>query len=366
MPRPSYFFKMTGGLFSGILGRNIGASPLACSGQNTKMQVYFDKSHVIQSDIPGFAKHQVHIPGSVLCDASGVIHAGALRVHKIDISDNLTHGVVALKEPGCPLPSVCRTTFVTPSGNIAGMHVTGNNCTSTVDLCQNIAGMIPGCAYAAPVSDSEHIQKTDHLTCKWAGRIGTDMDNIASSCIDLSDQTEPMFGIPLCAMPDKPVCCLSKFATDLYASNNISKVKACFGPTAEVVRGANGLPMLRIRGSAGLEKVNAAKRQLCTNMTPAFMHHGVDVAVFTPKCVKFRPGTVQLLLHRDVSAGAVTQQMVGEKLNITINNPNTVLSSPDTIAADLASALVIPSGDATSAIAQATVSVYPAANGSTC
>ena len=45
---------------------------------------------------------------------------------------------------------------------------------------------------------------------------------------------------------------------------------------------------------------------------------------------------------------------------------NTVLSSPDTIAADLASALVIPRGDATSAIAQATVSVYPAANGSTC
>jgi hypothetical protein len=352
---------------SGILGHSVGMSPLACSGQNTKMSVYIDNSSLAESDCNGFRLHQVHIPGSVLCDASGVIHAGALRVHKIDIADGLQYGVVALKENGCALPSVNRTTIVTPSGNIAGMHCCGNGLSSSVELCNSVASMLPNCAYAAPTMCAETAQKNDHLTCKWAGRIGTTMDDISNTCIDLSSAAEPMYGIPLCSTPGQPPCCLSKFATDLYAANNIAKVKQCFGQTADVVRGSNGLPMLRVRGKDGIDKVAAAKAQLCANMKPAFLHHGMNVLVYTPDCVKFKPGMVHLELHRDAGGGFVTQKMIGDKLNIAISNPiGTIDVTPDSIAADLASALVIPSQDASSAIAAAAVSIIPTAEGSSC
>lgn len=347
---------------SGILGHSIGASPLACSGQNTRLAVYINGAHEVESDVPGFTKHEVCLPGSMVCDASGVIHAGALRVHKFDIADNLNPGVIALKEGSRALPSVSRVTFASPSGAIAGMHCTGAGNTSTVSLCDTVAQMIPGCSYTAPCNSPETHQKSDHLTCKWAGRIGTTMDEIANTCIDLSGNAEPMFGIPLCSTSDTPACCLSKFATDLYAANNISKVKTCFGNTAEVVRGTNGLPMLRIRGADGMEKVQAAKLQLCSNMKPAFMHDGINVILYTPSCVNFKPGMVDLTMHRDIAHGtAVTQQMIGTKLNIAISNPRTTEVTPDTLAADLASALIIPSSDASSAVAAAAISVVPSA-----
>lgn len=355
------------GHHSGILGQSIGMSPLACSGKNTKICVFFDDSSAVESDCSGFRLHKIHIPGSVLCDSSGVIHAGALRINKIDIADGLQYGVVALKDNDNPMPTVSRTTIVTPSGNIAGMHCCGNGLSSSVELCGTMASLIPNCAYIAPSACAETAQKNDHLTCKWAGRIGTTMEDISNTCIDLSDAADPMYGIPLCSTPGQPACCLSKFATDLYAANNLAKVKQCFGQTADVVRGSNGLPMLRVRGKEGIEKVNAAKAQLCANMKPAFLHHGMSVLVYTPDCVEFKPGMVHLELHRNVERGPVTQKMIGDRLNIAISNPlGAVEVTPDSLAADLASALVIPSQDASSAIAAAAISVTPKTEGSAC
>lgn len=267
------------------------ASPVACTGGDYTIGLMFADA-VEDSDCPkcppGFTKRVFKISGKQLIDGAGVLHAGALRVKRIRVSDHgMCPGVIGIKEmtpcgTGRALPSATRATLTNAYGMIAGHHMTGcGGSESIVTLHESLGKSIPGCIYMAPTSSEEEINKSNHLTCRWADWIGTDPKDISCYCIESNDSNnEPIIGIPL-GGPDVDV--LSKFAAELYKGQQLEKVQACFGQTCEVVKTASGLPMLRIKGAAGLKKVQAAKAQLAANMAPSWLHHGFQVAHYAPE-----------------------------------------------------------------------------------
>ena len=276
------------------------ASPVACTGGDYTIGLMFSDA-VQDTDCPkrpnGFVKRVFNITGKQLIDGAGVLHAGALRVKRIRVMDQgMCPGVIGIKEmtpcgSGRALPSATRTTLTNAYGMIAGHHITGcGTSESIINLHEGLGKSIPGCIYLAPTDSEEEQNKSNHLTCKWADWIGTESKDISWACIESSDSNnEPIIGIPLAGTE---VDCLSKFAAELYKGQQLSKVQACFGPTAQVVKTASGLPMLRIMGSDGLKKVQAAKAQLAANMAPAWMHHGFQVAHYAPEGAVINPASI--------------------------------------------------------------------------
>ena len=353
----------------GILG-NL-PSPIACAGGDYTLGLMFADAE-IDKDCPkcpeGFTKRVFNISGKQVIDGAGVLHAGALRIKGIRIMDrNMPPGVIGIKENtpcrmGRALPSATRATLTNQYGMIAGHHLTGcGSSESHVTLHESLGKSIPGCIYICPTDSTDEINKSNHLTCKWADWIGTDPNEISWACIESVDSNgEPIIGIPLAGENQD---CLSKFSAELYKGNQLDKVQACFGSTAVVVKTNCGLPMLRIMGAAGLKKVQAAKAQLAANMAPAWLHHGFTVAHYAPTGVPIPSNGVCKVTFQRCTNGStvpVTMHNIAAENDIVVQSGSRVVEdTAESLAQQLEHFTIVPTHEQVTAVTQATMSSRP-------
>ena len=354
-------------LRAGILGKQAGMANLTEGGMSSsKIHVRFSEHQFVDSE-DGYDKYEAYIPGDVLNDATGVLHAGALRIESIDVTDNLPEGIIAVLECAGkgksnyttrPLPSACRTTLIDGSVALAGNHVSGfGTAASTIQFQKLLAETIPGCRWAAPCDSPEASIKSDHLSIKWWDRIGTALEDIAHSCKKMADSKgEQLFIIPL--KGDNP-CCLAKFATDLWVNGGADqlKLKEAFDSSSVVCRDPiNGQAVLRISGEKGNAKVEEACKKLSKNIEAGWGHHGFVVRFLTKAQGDIR-GTASITFNRRVTGEVHTTATTATRMNIAVPQPAMAIvaadAPSDSAQADMYMAQApIPQNDAVVAMAQ--------------
>jgi hypothetical protein len=363
-------------LRDGILGKQAGMANLTEGGMSTsRIHVRFSPGQFVET-VDGYDKYEVHIPGDVLNDAVGVLHAGALRIESIEVTDNLPDGIIAVLECAGtgegsyttrPLPSACRTTLLDGAVALAGNHVSGfGTAPSKIDFHTLLAENIPGCRWAVPCDSAEAGVKSDHLSIKWWDRIGTALEDISHSCKKMADSKgEQLFIIPL--KGDDP-CCLAKFATDLWVNGGTEqlKLKEAFDSSSVVCRDPiNGQAVLRISGEKGNAKVQEACKKLSKNIEAGWGHHGFIVRFLTKEQGDIK-GTANIMFNRRVTGEVHTTATTATRMNIAVPQPvmaAVAIDAPSAIAqADMYMAQeAINQKDAVVAMAQPAVTVYQAA-----